>query len=34
MTIQREGKKAGSVADFLRGNHVGIGDRMGPVATP
>jgi methionyl-tRNA formyltransferase len=28
-TIQREGKKPGSVAEFLRGNHVAQGDRMG-----
>jgi len=32
LTIQREGKKAGSVAEFLRGNHVAAGDRMGPAA--
>jgi methionyl-tRNA formyltransferase len=29
LTIQREGKKPGSIAEFLRGNHVTPGDRMG-----
>jgi methionyl-tRNA formyltransferase len=29
VTIQREGKKPGPVAEFLRGNHVEPGDRMG-----
>jgi methionyl-tRNA formyltransferase len=28
-TIQREGKKPGPVAEFLRGNHMAPGDRMG-----
>jgi methionyl-tRNA formyltransferase len=29
LTIQREGKKPGPVAEFLRGNHVAPGDLMG-----
>jgi methionyl-tRNA formyltransferase len=29
LTIQREGKKPGPVAEFLRGNAVSVGDRMG-----
>jgi methionyl-tRNA formyltransferase len=29
LTIQREGKRPGPVAEFLRGNHVAVGDRMG-----
>jgi len=33
LTIQREGKKPGPVAEFLHGNHVAPGDRMGPGAT-
>jgi methionyl-tRNA formyltransferase len=32
VTIQREGKKPGPVAEFLHGNHVAVGDRMGPAA--
>ena len=32
VTVQIEGKKPMSVADFLRGHHVLPGDRMGPVA--
>ena len=34
LSIQREGKKPGPVAEFLNGNRVVPGDTMGPATTP
>jgi methionyl-tRNA formyltransferase len=34
LTLQREGKRPGPVADFLNGNRVAPGDRMGDGPSP